>query len=536
MGHDAVTISVIGINDIHGQLEPTRGHGSLVDISAYVAALRALRVADGGAVLVLDAGDMWQGTLASNLTEGASMVQAYNTLGVDAATIGNHEFDFGPVGEATIPMRPGDDPRGALKRRAREAHFPLVAANLIDDATGKPVAWDNVSPSVMLEVGTFRVGVIGLLTSTGLAQTIAANTVGLRLAPLAETIDREARQLRSDGADLVIVIAHAGGRCSDVSDAHDVSSCESTSELIRVANELEPGVVDHIFGGHLDNEMAHVVNGTSIGMNYKSAASFGRVDFRLQRSNGDVVDRRMYPPQRNVLPRPATYEGQALIPIPEVEEIAMAALAQADELQAQPLGVVLERAFVLDADMDSALFNLVTEALLASFDVDVVLHNVRGGLRKGLPAGPLTFGAVYEMFPFDNYATIHDLTGGDLRRIVEAHATGIIRAGFAGLRVFVSCSGDVMHVRLVREDGSEILDDDPIRLLANDYLALGGDGILTPVVPPGGFELRFDQPRTRDVLLDWFRDQGGSLHPDDWRSHARPEWNLPEGNGATCLR
>ena len=110
--HDAVTISVIGINDIHGQLEPTRGHGSLVDISAYVSALRALRAADGGAVLVQDAGDMWQGTLASNLSEGASMIQAYNALGVDAATIGNHEFDFGPVGEATMPMRQGDDPQG----------------------------------------------------------------------------------------------------------------------------------------------------------------------------------------------------------------------------------------------------------------------------------------------------------------------------------------------------------------------------------------------------------------------------------------
>jgi 5'-nucleotidase len=534
---DAVTtITVVGINDIHGQFGASESNGSLVDISAYVSALRKARAADGGAVLVVDAGDMWQGTLASNLTEGASMVAAYNALGVDAATLGNHEFDFGPAGAAPIPMQPGDDPRGALKQRAREAEFPLVAANLIDEATGQPVAWDNVQPSVMLEAAGVRIGVIGLLTKSGLSQTIAANTVGLRMAPLAETITREARSLRSDGADLVLVIAHAGGVCDDTSDPQDTSSCDSSSEMFRVANALEPGLVDHIFGGHLDHEMAHLVNGTSISMNLKSASSFGRVDFRIDRQSGNIVERTTFPPQRNVLPRPATYAGQALEAIPAVEKVAAEALADAARLQAEQLGVVLDGPFELNADMDSALFNLVTEALLESFEVDVVVHNVRGGVRKGLPAGPLTFGSVYEMSPFDNYIMILELSGADLQRIVAAQVRRPMRAGFAGMRVFASCDGEDIALRLVRDDGSEIRDDDSIHLLANDYLALGGDGILTPIIPPGGFEIRFDQPRTRDVLIDWFRARGGSLDPADWGSHSNPEWNLPAGDAASCLR
>ena len=532
---DAIrTITIVGINDIHGQFSASETSGGLVDISAYVNALRKARDADGGALLVVDAGDMWQGTLASNLTEGASMVAAYNALGVDAATLGNHEFDFGPAGAAPIPMQPGDDPRGALKQRAREAAFPLVAANLIDAATGQPVAWDNVQPSIMLEAAGVRIGVIGVLTRSGLSQTIAANTVGLRMAPLAETITREARSLRSAGADLVLVIAHAGGVCDDAMDPRDTSSCDASSEMFRVANALEPGLVDHIFGGHLDHEMAHLVNGTSISMNLKSASSFGRVDFRVDRHSGDIVERTMHPPQRNVLPRPATYEGQVLEPIPAVEQVAAEALAGAARLQAEQLGVVLDGPFELNADMDSALFNLFTEALLDSFEVDVVIHNVRGGIRKGLPAGPLTFGSVYEMSPFDNYVMILELSGADLRRIVAAQLRRPMRAGFAGVRVFASCDGESMTLRLVRDDGSEILGDDPIRLLANDYLALGGDRILTPVIPPGGFELRFDQPQTRDALVDWFRARGGSLDPANWRSHSNPEWNLPNSFPQTC--
>ncbi len=522
-----VTLTVIGLNDVHGQLNASGDNGGLVDISAYVNALRRLRATEGGAVLVVDAGDMWQGTLESNLVEGVSMVEAYNALGVAAAAIGNHEFDFGPVGERVIPEGPGDDPRGALRQRAREASFPLLAANLVDETTGGPVAWDNVKSSHAVDAGGVRVGIVGVMTEYALHTTIAANTVGLRVAPLAEAITREARELRADGATLVIVVAHAGGRCGDVADPRDTSSCDLDSEIIRVARDLDAGVVDHIFGGHLDHEIAHEFDGVSVTTNLSRAASFGRVDFRIDRATGSVVERRMFPPQRNVLPRPERYEGIALEPDGRVATVAAMAANLAAELRDQPLGVTLEAPFSLGDDMELPLYNLVTEALLESFDVDVVLHNVRGGLRRGLPAGDLTYGDVYEMSPFDNVATLHELSGGELRRILEAQAQQRRKVGFAGLRVFVECPAGHPVVRMVGDDGREIRDGDRVTVLANDYLALGGDGIMTPAIPEGGFELRMDQPRTRDALVEWFRRRGGRLDPADWASHERPKWNLP---------
>ena len=164
----------MGTNDVHGELLPQPGRGGLTTISGYVAALRATRANDGGGVLLVDAGDMWQGTLESNLSEGASIVDAYNALGYAAAAIGNHEFDFGPAGELATPNSDADDPRGALKRRAMEAEFPLLAANLIDTSTNQLVAWQNVRPSMMTEVAGTKIGIVGVMTEKALQGTIAA--------------------------------------------------------------------------------------------------------------------------------------------------------------------------------------------------------------------------------------------------------------------------------------------------------------------------------------------------------------------------
>ena len=210
---DVITLSIIGTNDVHGAIAANEDAGGLVAVSAYADALRRARAADGGAVLLIDAGDMWQGTLESNLVEGAAVVEAYNAMGVAAAAIGNHEFDFGPEGPNAIPLEEGEDPRGNLKQRAREAAFPLLAANLIDDTSGEPVAWENVRSSILVETAGIKVGIVGVMTSNALTTTIAANTSNLRIAPLAETIAAHAQQLRDGGAALIVVAAHAGGQC-----------------------------------------------------------------------------------------------------------------------------------------------------------------------------------------------------------------------------------------------------------------------------------------------------------------------------------
>ena len=529
---DVVTISIVGINDVHGQLNASDQSGGLVAIASHVEALRAARSEDGGAVLVVDAGDMWQGTLESNLVEGASMVAAYNALDVVAAAIGNHEFDFGPAGPKPVPMTHEDDPRGALKERAREAEFPLLAANLIDDATGRPVDWENVIGTVITSAAGVRVGIIGVTTTNSLQTTIAANIGGLSVAPLAATITREASAARQAGADIIIVAAHAGGRCQN--EADDTPDCDLGGELAAVANALEPGTVDHIFGGHVDNEMAEVINGISVSMNRGKAQSFGRVDFRIDRATGKVLERRIFPPQANPPQRPDSYEGRPLVDAASIASIAEQAAALAAERANEPVGIELAAAFPLTPDMDSALFNLVTEALLDSFEVDVAMHNVRGGLRAGLPAGQLTFSDIYEMFPFDNFATTLDIRGADLRRVIAGQARQYRRVGFAGMRVFVECADSSMSVRMIRADGREIQDDDDIVLLVNDYLALGGDDILTPIIPPDGYTLRYNLPRTRDALIDWLRARGGTLDPANWRSDDAPKWNPPEKVPAGC--
>jgi len=522
---DAVTVSIIGTNDVHGALFAEGELGGLVAFSARINALREARKADGGAVLLIDAGDMWQGTLESNLSEGAAVVQVYNELDVTAAAIGNHEFDFGPEGPRAVPVEASDDPRGALKQRIREARFPILAANLIDDSTGLPVQWEHVRPTVLVDVAGVKVGVVGVVTSQALVTTIAANTEGLSVAPLAETIAREARQLRANGATLVIVAAHAGGRCEDFSDANDLSSCEMNAEIMRVANDLEPGLVDHIVAGHHHNPIAHVVNGISITSNESKISTFGRVDLRIDRASGQILEREVFPPQRNTAELIGSYENRELRPNPEVVRIAEAARARAVELKERKLGVRLAEPFNLEPDVDSAISNLFTQAMLDSFDADIAIHNVFGGIRKGLPAGDLEYGSVYEMFPFDNIVSIHQISGKNLRKIIARKATTHRKAGFAGMRVFVTCSESGMHVEMRLDDGREIMDDDIIRVVANDFLALGGDDILTPAIPEGGFELRHDMPLTRDVLVDWFGKQEGTLYSAEFVSHSAPMWN-----------
>ena len=142
-----VTLSLVGTTDLHGQIFPVDGRGGVALLGGYLENLRAARAADGGAVLLFDSGDTFLDGIESNLSEGAIVVDAYNALGYTAAAIGNHDFEFGAVDSKRF--EPGADRRGALKARAAQARFPLLAANLLED--GRAVDWPNVKRSILVE-------------------------------------------------------------------------------------------------------------------------------------------------------------------------------------------------------------------------------------------------------------------------------------------------------------------------------------------------------------------------------------------------
>ncbi len=548
---EPLRISVIGTNDVHGVFLPEPGRGGLATISGYVDAVRAVRDEDGGAVLLIDAGDMWQGTLESNLAEGATVVEAYNAMNYTAAAIGNHEFDFGPLGEAATPKSDGDDPRGALKQRATEMEFPLLAANLVDKSTGALVDWDNVTPAVLIDVQEIKVGIIGVMTENALVTTIGSNVVGLDVEPLVAAISREARILRDSGAQLVIVTAHAGSRCEEFDDPHDLSSCYMDGEIMGVANSLPRGLVDHIIAGHTHHRIAHFVNGISITSSIARTVNFARADFVIDRQTGEILDRKIFRPQApcpfintsdgecawensgNV--SPAHYEGRPVIPDAAVLEISTRAAAFAENKKNQKLGPHLEAPFLLEGNPESPLGNLFVDAILWGSEGDIAIHNVTGGIRAELPAGDLTFGDVYEVFPFDNVTIVLDIRGRDLRRIIEKQAHNHHRrAGVAGMRMFIECSNGIMSVDMVLSDGRSIADEDVIRVITNDFLALGGDGIFDPAKPEDGFEYGDDGPLTRDVLVDWFRARPSRMNAADFRSAGEPRWNLPKDLPESC--
>ena len=149
----------------------------------------------------------------------------------------------------------------------------------------------------MVTASGIRVGIVGVMTERALSVTIAANTGGLQVAPLVDTIAAEAKRLRADGATIVVVTSHAGGRCTAFTSPTDLSSCEPDEEIMRVARALPPGLVDVIVAGHAHSAMAHMVAGVAIIESFNGGRTFGRIDLVVDRASRRVLEKRIFAPR-----------------------------------------------------------------------------------------------------------------------------------------------------------------------------------------------------------------------------------------------
>lgn len=533
---DVVPITVVGTNDLHGHLE------MLPLLAGYVGRLRALREATHGAVLLLDGGDMFQGTLESNLAEGAPVVAAYEAMGYDAVTIGNHEFDYGPVGERATPRDPGDDPRGALRARIAEADFAVLSANIHVRESGAPLNIGEL-PSVVVERAGVRIGILGVTTEGTLATTLAGNVSDLRIDPLASTIAAEAARLRSaERADLVFVAAHAGGDCERGSEPLDLSRCEADQEIWEVANALPAGAVDVIVAGHTHQYVSHVVNGIAIIESGSYGRSFGRVDLGYDRANHRLVSTTILPSRDLCDERPpeadpslcrrAPYEGHAIEADAHVASVLAPAIEAARARRDALLGVVLTGRIEADREAECSLGNLFTDLMLEGHPgADGAILN-GGGLRADLPEGPLTYGALYQAMPFDNRYAVIRMTAAELSTLIAENAG---RSGsyfsIGGLRAEVRCAGAERTVALARLDGTPIDPGTTLTLLTSDFLATGGDGFFADLhaARPEAFTIE-DDPPIREAMARALTARGGTLDPQALLDRRHPRIAYPGGH------
>jgi len=552
-----MTVSIVGTNDLHGYAFPVNGRGGLAVLGGYLNNLRAARAADHGAVILLDAGDTFQGGIESNLSEGALVVDAYNALGYTAAAIGNHEFDFGPVDTASVADLP--DPRGALKALAARAQYPVLAANLIDASTGRPVEWTNVSPSTLVTIGppgsALRVGIIGAMTADALRLTLAVNVEGLRTAPLAGVVGDEAKRLRARGADLVLLTIHAGGRCARFDDANDLSSCEAASEVFRLVHDLPPGTLDGIVAGHTHAGLAHIVDGVPMIESFSGGRAYGRMDLTIDRRSKRVVATHLFPPQDLCAAvtadrsgcadvdatgaLPVEYEHRRVVADTRITSAMAPELARVRARQARPLRVTVDSPLRRNPEIGAPLGRLFAEAMRESTPgADLAVNNNGiGGLRADLPRGVLTFGRLYDVFPFDNRVVRLTLSGAELEHVFTEEV-GRARPGalaISGIRIDTECGADALQVRLARPGGQTIGPDERLTIVTTDMLASGA--VFASVVPPSRLVIPQSAPLVRDIVATWLEHRGGHLSEDqfvDPIARDQPTWRRWDEGLANC--
>jgi 5'-nucleotidase len=476
---------------------------------------------------------MFQGTLESNLFEGEAVVRGYNAMGYAAAAVGNHEFDFGPVGPEPIPHQRGDDELGALKRNANLALFPFLSANMTEKASGRTPSW--AKPSMMVRVGGARIGIIGLSTPDTPAVTMSINVQSLAFTdPVAATL-REASKLRAQGADAIVVIAHMGGRCTNLTDVNALDSCDKDSEAMDMLQRIPPGTIDAFFAGHTHANMRHYVNGVPTAQSLAMSREFSTVDLWIDTANDRVTKSEMRPPTmicsfvyegtESCDPRtaakgaklvPRVFAGQPMKADSRVAVVLDPYLRRVAAKRDSKVGINIAADFTRHYSAESPLGDLLADALRQSAGADVGMMN-SGGIRAELPAGEVTYGEVFAVSPFDNYPALVILTGAQLVDLLRATSTGqrgIMQV--SGLRYTFDASktGLDRFVSVTRDDGSPLDPEKLYTVVMPDFIAAGGDGAqdVMKSVPADRIQTTYAAP-IRDVVIEQLARVGAPIEP-----------------------
>lgn len=428
-------ITILQLNDLYDLMPVERGKkGGL----ARVATLRdRLAKANPHLVLVL-AGDFLSPSTMSSMFQGGQMIAGLNAVGLDLATFGNHEFDFGEAVTA---------------QRMQESRFAWVSSNVLDPKTGQP--FGSAVRFALRELGGIRVAFIGLTTPE--TQTLSKGGKSLKILPPIPAAKEAVAAARRAKADVIVALTH--------------QFMADDKALARAVPEI-----DLILGGHEHDPLNATVGKTLILKTGSEAVALGRIDLAVTLGRSRKVE--------------PTWE---LIPvtdqIPDAPEVAALVKGYEAQMAAQLSVAAGETTVDLDSRNDlvraaeAPLGDLIADLLREAVQADAALVN-GGGIRGNsvMPAGRLTRGDVLKLLPFANKIVKLEVSGAQLQEALENGVSQYEKAAgrfpqVSGIRYTFDPKRAVGARVLAATVGGKPLDPQARYTLATfEFLMGGGDG------------------------------------------------------------
>lgn len=440
-----VTITILHTNDFHGQLEPSGSNPGAARVAQKIVDVRTAVGADK--VLVLDAGDVMQGSLLSNIQKGLPTIDYYRTIGYNAFTPGNHEFDWG---QTVLGERIAQAEAAAT---ADETPVQVISANITKKDAGGNCTWEPfnaaVTPYEVFTVGTapdtVKVGVIGVGSVETPFITVASATEGLCFRDPYESIVHYYDALDA-ASDVIVVLSHNGYNDGGYGYGFTVYGDQTLAKKLAAAGK-KPAL---IIGGHSHTDLtaATMVEGIAVVQAHYNGRKVGRADITVNPDGTATVAW-----QRIVV-------GTSDPKYPPIDALVTEYANDPDYLALvnQPIGysqVDLLRNYNGDAMMgnfvDDAIYGALNSDATTTNDVDMFFNNP-GGIRINWcdledPDNPgtyiwtsdaancqaegvwdhdpllLTYGQMFQILPFGNATVVGEMTGAQIMELLNQAAT-----------------------------------------------------------------------------------------------------------------
>jgi 2',3'-cyclic-nucleotide 2'-phosphodiesterase (5'-nucleotidase family) len=475
----ARTVSIFHTTDLHGRILPTSTYDGLDDVGGLARCATCIRQwrKESPHSITVDVGDVVQGTPVSLRRGGQLMIEAFNRLGYDAWTLGNHDFDWGPeklealLDQSTAPVLTANIARGAA-----------VPGNFAG-------AWKAVKPWTIQDVGGFRIGLVGLITP-GLPFWLPPETLGgtVPLDPL-EVLKSSVAEVRGEKVDAVVVMGHMGWRFND-----DYANPVRT--LLKDVNDIDIYLAGH---SH-QNQPSWMMHGVLCSQASYYGIHCGRIDLTFDLDTRKLVDRKAF----------TLLMDDRFAPDPMVLDLARDDLQAADADLARKVATVSR--VIPGKGRDSSLVRLLCECFAAALDrrktpVDGVFH---GTFETGdLQPGPLTVADCWKIIPYENLLVTAEVTAVELLQIVAEDAQ--VRDSDRTLWPFeVVAAADGKPERL-RLNNAEVPADKRFTIAFNSYDAQSGGRRLMrmrDILAAPAAQRRTSPIDTRSALIDGLLDRG----------------------------